>query len=117
MRHDLESLRDQMNRLERQLRVFQIAAVVLAVSAIAFALAPRTGAQEPGSMRVRQLIVEDANGRPRVVIRAAGRTRQLPANRHAHQRSQRRRTVWRRVHAERCHGARTRRPSGRRRRP
>ena len=44
MPQDLESLRDQMIRLERQLRVFQIAAVVLAVLAIAFALAPGSSA-------------------------------------------------------------------------
>ena len=68
MPHELESLRNQMDRLEHQLRWFKIAAVVLAVLAIAFALAPRPSAQEPGSMRVRQLIVEDANGRPRVVL-------------------------------------------------
>jgi hypothetical protein len=37
MPHELESLRNQMNRLERQLRWFEVAAVVLAVLAIAFA--------------------------------------------------------------------------------
>ena len=68
MPHELESLRDQMDRLEHQLRWFKIAAVVLAILALAFALAPRSSAQQPEAMRVRQLIVEDANGRPRVVI-------------------------------------------------
>jgi hypothetical protein len=68
MPHELELLRDQMNRLEHQLRWFKIAAVVLAVLAITFALAPRPSAQQPEAMRVRQLIVEDANGRPRVVL-------------------------------------------------
>ena len=68
MPHELESLRDQMDRLEHQLRWFKIAAVVLAVLAMAFALAPRSSAQEPGTMRVRQLIVEDAEGRSRVVL-------------------------------------------------
>jgi hypothetical protein len=68
MSHELESLQTQMDRLEHQLRWFKIAAVVLAVLAIAFALAPHPSAQEPGTMRVRQLIVEDANGRPRVVL-------------------------------------------------
>jgi hypothetical protein len=69
MPHELELLRNQMDRLEHQLRWFKIAAVVLAVLAVVFALAPRSAAQQqPDTMRVRQLIVEDANGRPRVVI-------------------------------------------------
>jgi hypothetical protein len=68
MPHELELLRNQMDRLEHQLRWFKIAAVVLAVLAVAFALAPRPSAQQPETMRVRQLIVEDANGRPRVVL-------------------------------------------------
>lgn len=68
MPHELELLQEQMNRLEHQLRWFKIAAVVLAVLAIAFALAPRTSAQPPDSIRVRQLIVEDAEKRPRIVL-------------------------------------------------
>jgi hypothetical protein len=68
MSHELESLRTQMDRLEHQLRWFKIAALVLAVLAIAFALSPGSSAQQPGSMRVRQLIVEDADGRSRVVL-------------------------------------------------
>ena len=68
MPHELELLQEQMNRLEHQLRWFKIAAVVLAVLAIAFALAPRSSAQQPDSVRVRQLIVEDADGRSRVVL-------------------------------------------------
>ena len=47
MPHELESLRDQMDRLEHQLRWFKIAAVVLAILALAFALAPRSSAQQP----------------------------------------------------------------------
>jgi hypothetical protein len=57
-----------MDRLEHQLRWFKIAAVVLAVLALAFALAPRSSAQQPDALRVRQLIVEDAEGRARVVL-------------------------------------------------
>lgn len=57
-----------MDRLEHQLRWFKIAAVVLAVLAAMFAMAPRPYAQQPESLRVRQLIVEDANGRPRLVL-------------------------------------------------
>jgi hypothetical protein len=48
MRHELESLPDRINRLERQLRLFEIAAAVLAVLAIAFALAPRPSAMVLG---------------------------------------------------------------------
>ena len=73
MRHELESLPDRINRLERQLRLFEIAAAVLAVLAIAFALAPRPSAQQPGAVRVRQLIVEDATSlRTPPVIRRYG---------------------------------------------
>ena len=68
MPHELDSLRVQMDRLEHQLWWFKIAAVVLAILAIAFALAPRSSAQQPDSLRVRQLIVEDAEGRARVVL-------------------------------------------------
>jgi hypothetical protein len=57
-----------MDRLEQQLRWFKIAAVVLAVLAVMFALAPRPSAQQPEALRVRQLIVEDGNGRPRIVL-------------------------------------------------
>jgi hypothetical protein len=79
MPHELESLRDQMDRLEHQLRWFKIAAVVLAILAIAFALAPRSSAQQPEAMRVRQLIVEDAEGRARVVLGAldSGKSRRI----------------------------------------
>ena len=58
-----------MNRLERQLRILKIAAVVLAVLAVIMALAPRPAAQQASeTMRVRQLIVEDAQGRARLVL-------------------------------------------------
>jgi hypothetical protein len=68
MPHELDLLRDQMDRLEHQLRWLKIVAVVLAVLAVAFALAPRSSAQQSDTLRVKQLIVEDANGRPRVVL-------------------------------------------------
>ena len=79
MPHELESLRDQMDRLEHQLRWFKIAAVVLAILAIAFALAPRSSAQQPEALRVRQLIVEDVEGRARVVLGAldSGKSRRI----------------------------------------
>jgi len=69
MPEELESMYARMNRLERQLRVLKIAAVVLAVLAIAMALAPEPAAQQPAeSMRVKQLIVEDESGRSRLVL-------------------------------------------------
>ena len=69
MPEELESMYARMNRLERQLRVLKIAAVVLAVLAIAMALAPKPAAQQPAeSMRVKQLIVEDESGRSRLVL-------------------------------------------------
>jgi hypothetical protein len=68
MPEDLVLLRDRMNRLEHQLQLIKIAAVVLAAVAVAFALAPHPSAQAPDTMRVRQLIVEDTDGRPRVVL-------------------------------------------------
>lgn len=70
MPHELESLRNQMTRLEQQLRWFQIAAVVLAVLAVLFALAPRPSAQQPQALRVQRLVVEDASGRARVILGA-----------------------------------------------
>ena len=48
MPYELESLGDQLNRLERQLRMIKIAAVVLAVLAIAFALARSSDRSIPG---------------------------------------------------------------------
>ena len=80
MPHELELLQEQMNRLEHQLRWFKIAAMVLAVLALAFALAPRSSAQQPDTLRVRQLIVEDAGGRSRVVL---GRLHPVPGSAHA----------------------------------
>src|SRR6187401_2368996 len=69
MPEELESMYARMNRLERQLRVLKIAAVILAVLAIAMALAPKPEAQQPSaSMRVRQLIVEDEQGQSRLVL-------------------------------------------------
>ncbi|HEV8396417.1 MAG TPA: hypothetical protein VGQ37_19185 [Vicinamibacterales bacterium] len=80
MPHELELLQTQINRLEHQLRWLKIAAVVLAILAVAFALSPRPSAQQPEALRVRQLIVEDVNGRARVVLGpldAPGNTRRI----------------------------------------
>jgi hypothetical protein len=59
----------RLNRLERQLRVLKIAAAVLAVLALVMSLAPGSAAQQAGTaMRVKQLVIEDADGRSRLVL-------------------------------------------------
>lgn len=69
MAHELDLMLARMNRLERQLRVLKIAAAVLAVLALAMALAPQPSAQQTGAvMRLRQLVIEDAEGRSRLVL-------------------------------------------------
>ena len=69
MPHELDAMCAQMNRLERQLRLLKIAAVVLAVLALMMALAPRSAAQQASeTIRIRQLIVEDEQGRARLVL-------------------------------------------------
>ena len=69
MPHELESMLRRMNRLERQLQILKVTALVLAALALAMALAPRPAAQQPGpTMRVRQLVVEDAEGRARLTL-------------------------------------------------
>ena len=69
MSHDLDVLSARMHRLEWQLRVLKIAAVVLAVLAVALALAPQPAAQQAtDGFRVKQLIVEDESGRSRLVL-------------------------------------------------
>jgi len=69
MPHELDAMYAQMNRLERQLRILKIAAVVLAVLALMMALAPRSSAQQASeTIRIRQLIVEDGQGRARLVL-------------------------------------------------
>ena len=68
MSHELDAIQAQMNRLERQLYVFKILAVVLAVLALVTALAPQPAAQQTDTVRARQLVIEDAQGRSRVVL-------------------------------------------------
>jgi hypothetical protein len=55
--------------VERQLQTLKGIAAVAMVLAVVLALVPRPRAQQPAeALRVRQLIVEDAAGRPRVVL-------------------------------------------------
>ena len=65
---NLDVMQARLSRLERQLRLLKIAALVLAVLAVLMALAPRPSAQQPGVIRVKRLIVEDAQGKERVVL-------------------------------------------------
>ena len=81
MSHELDVLYARMHRLEWQLRVLKIAAILLALLAVVMAMAPQPAAQQATDvLRVRQLIVEDAQGRPRVVLGpldAAGNNRRI----------------------------------------
>jgi hypothetical protein len=69
MAHELESLRARVERLERRARLLAATAVVATALAAAVLLAPPSQAQQMAeSTRVRQLVVEDAGGRPRLVL-------------------------------------------------
>jgi hypothetical protein len=69
MPQELEPTRDRVERLERQVRVLQSVTVVAAVLLVGVAVMPDSHAQQPASMmRLRQLVVEDADGRSRMVL-------------------------------------------------
>lgn len=81
MAHDMDALSGRLRVLEQQVRVFKIIAVGAVVLAVVLATVPRPTAQQAvEQLRVRQLIVEDGDGRSRMVIGyldAAGNTRRL----------------------------------------
>ena len=81
MPRELEPTRRRVERLERQVRVLQSATAVAVVLVVGVALMPGSQAQQAGgTMRVRQLVVEDADGRPRMVLGyldAPGNTRRF----------------------------------------
>ena len=69
MLHELDSAHRRINQLERQIRFLQSLTAVAVVLAAGVALTPNSRAQQPpGTMRVRQLIVEDVEGRSRMVL-------------------------------------------------
>ena len=67
--------------LERQLRALQAFVATAVILAVVLVLVPRLRAQQTGdSLRVRQLIVEDTDGRARIILGyldAAGNMRRL----------------------------------------
>jgi hypothetical protein len=81
MPRELEPTRRRVERLERQVRVLQSATAVAVVLLVGVALMPGSHAQQSGgTLRVRQLVVEDADGRPRMVLGyldAPGNTRRF----------------------------------------
>jgi hypothetical protein len=81
MAHQTDPLRARVERLERQVRLLAAAAIGGVVLTAAVLLAPRAQAQQTAdSTRVRQLVVEDADGRARLVLGpldAPGNTRRF----------------------------------------
>ena len=62
MTHVPDALRTRIDLLERQVRTLRMTATVVAVVAVLAAVAPRSQAQQGAdAMRVRQLVVEDAD--------------------------------------------------------
>jgi hypothetical protein len=80
MAHELDPIA-RVERLERELRFLKGTVVAVMGLAVAAALAPRPQAQQAAeTTRVRQLVVEDADGRARLVLGpldAAGNTRRF----------------------------------------
>jgi hypothetical protein len=69
MPHETEPTRCRIERLERQVRVLRSVTAVAIVLIVGVAVLPRSAAQQSvDTMRVRQLVVEDADGRSRVVL-------------------------------------------------
>ena len=81
MTHDLNVITERVRGLERQVRALKITAAAAVVLAVVLGTLPRPEAQQAaGPLRVRQLIVEDGDGRARMVLGyldAAGNTRRL----------------------------------------
>jgi hypothetical protein len=81
MVHETGAFSARVARLERQVRSLEAIAAAAVVVAMVAAVAPRPHAQQAAeAMRVRQLIVEDAGGRPRIVLGpldAPGSTRRM----------------------------------------
>ena len=63
-------LQEQIDRLNGRLRRLQLTIVGIAVGAIGLLVVTGISAQGPAALRVRSLIVEDANGKDRVILGA-----------------------------------------------
>lgn len=69
MTYEREAMDARIRLLERQVRTLKMTATAVAVLAIALAIVPRPLAQQAtDTLRVRQLIVEDGDGRSRIVL-------------------------------------------------
>jgi hypothetical protein len=67
---DLSLLHARLAALERTNRIYRVSLLVLIAGiAAAATLAPVT-AQNPATLRLRELIIEDAEGRPGIVMQA-----------------------------------------------
>lgn len=81
MTHQHDAIGARVRLLEREVRTLKVVAAATGVLAMALAMVPRPQAQQAtDALRVRQLIVEDADGRPRVVLGyldAPGNTRRI----------------------------------------
>ena len=81
MAHEQDAISARMARLEQQVRTLKVIAAGAVILAVVLTVAPRPEAQQSAdSLRVRQLIVEDANGRSRMVLGyldAPGNTRRI----------------------------------------
>ena len=84
MAYDTDAIGVRLVRLERQIRILKEIAAAAAVLAVVLATVPRSQAQQAQQtgdvLRVRQLVVEDAEGRGRMVLGyldAPGNTRRF----------------------------------------
>lgn len=81
MTHNQDAIGSRVAMLERQVKTLQAATALAIVLALLFAAIPRTTAQQaPDVLRVRQLVVEDAEGRARMrlgYLDAPGNTRRF----------------------------------------
>jgi hypothetical protein len=80
MTHEQDPVDARIRLLESQVRVLKALMAGVSVLAVVLAIVPRSQAQVTDTLRVRQLIVEDTDGRARVVLGyldAPGNTRRI----------------------------------------
>ena len=81
MTEEYDRVLARLSHLEQRVRVMQLAIVCAAVLALVAGMTSRSSAQQPAdALRVRQLVVEDSDGRSRIVmgyLDAPGNTRRL----------------------------------------
>jgi hypothetical protein len=81
MAHEHGEIGARLQLLERQVRTLKVTALAAVVLAMILAIVPRPHAQQPtDTLRVRQLVVQDVDGRDRIVLGyldAPGNTRRI----------------------------------------